>query len=62
MGVQLQVAGGGPNIYIDTRAQEIQGYWGASEYIHYLSGANAQDILGYFEDFAPDHLRLGRHG
>ena len=28
---RLMVAGGGPNIYIDTGDMEVQGYWGADE-------------------------------
>ena len=27
-GAELLVAGGGPNIYVNTRDKEIQGYWG----------------------------------
>jgi len=27
-GAELLVAGGGPNIYVDTRNMEVQGYWG----------------------------------
>lgn len=55
MGVRLQIAGGGPSIYIDTRAREVQGFWGAAEYSRYIS--SAQDILEYFEDFAPEITR-----
>ena len=28
-GAELLVAGGGPNIYVDTRSMEVQGYWGS---------------------------------
>ena len=31
-GTQLMVAGGGPNIYINTLEMEVEGYWGADEY------------------------------
>tara|TARA_R100001460_G_scaffold43298_1_gene79578 strand:- start:153 stop:536 length:384 start_codon:yes stop_codon:yes gene_type:complete len=28
-GAELLVAGGGPNIYVDTRSMVVQGYWGS---------------------------------
>jgi len=28
LGVRIMLAGGGPNIYLDTYHEEIQGYWG----------------------------------
>ena len=52
MGVRLLVAGGGPNIHIDTGDAEVQGFWGGTSYSRYIS--HAEDILGYFEDFAPE--------
>ena len=27
-GVRVMIAGGGPNVYLDTYQEEIQGYWG----------------------------------
>ena len=30
-GVQMMVAGGGPNIYINTIKMEVEGYWGGDE-------------------------------
>jgi len=27
-GVRIMLAGGGPNVYLDTNHKEIQGYWG----------------------------------
>ena len=27
-GVRIMIAGGGPNVYLDTYYEEIQGYWG----------------------------------
>lgn len=27
-GAELMVAGGGPNIYVDTREMRVEGYWG----------------------------------
>ena len=28
LGVRIMLAGGGPNVYLDTYHEEIQGYWG----------------------------------
>ena len=49
-GARLLVAFGGPNIWIDTERQEVQGYWGGDKYVQYYS----TDVLGlddYFEEY-----------
>ena len=33
--VRVMVAGGGPNIWIDTKHQEVEGYWGGDKEILY---------------------------
>lgn len=33
LGARFMVACGGPNIYIDTRFKEVQGYWWSDKYI-----------------------------
>ena len=43
-GVCLTVAWGGPNIYIDTNAGEVQGYWGGARIAVPLSGAVCEGI------------------
>jgi len=32
LGVRVMIAGGGPNVYLDTYQEEIQGYWGNDKY------------------------------
>ncbi|QJA42987.1 hypothetical protein [Phaeobacter phage MD18] len=48
MGARLMVAGGGPNIYINTRTETVQGYWGSDRFER--SYTDAQGIHEYWEE------------
>jgi len=50
-GVRVLLAGGGPNIWLDTNAQEVQGFWGSDRYSKYIGPCF--EILDYFEEFSP---------
>jgi hypothetical protein len=48
--VIIMLAGGGPNIWLDTHAQEIQGFWGTTKYTKNIY--DYQYIIDYFyEDY-----------
>ena len=32
----IMLAGGGPNIWLDTHAKEVQGFWGSTKYTKYI--------------------------
>ena len=51
IGVRVLLAGGGPNIYLDTEAREVQGFWGSDKYSKYCG--NCEYVLDYFEEFSP---------
>ena len=34
--VIIMLAGGGPNIWLDTHAREVQGFWGSTKYTKYI--------------------------
>jgi len=34
--VMIMLAGGGPNIWLDTHAREVQGFWGSTKYTKYI--------------------------
>ena len=36
-GAMLLVAGGGPNIWVNTEDNQVEGYWGGDKYIKYFS-------------------------
>ncbi len=46
--VRVMVAGGGPNIWIDTQDQEVQGFWGS--YVYKKPIYNLDHVDDYFED------------
>jgi len=46
--VIILLAGGGPNIWLDTHAQEIQGFWGLTKYTKPIN--DYQYIIDYFEE------------
>jgi hypothetical protein len=46
--VQVMVAGGGPNIWIDTQDQEVQGFWGSDVYKKPIY--NFEHVDDYFEE------------
>ena len=51
MGVRVLLAGGGPNIWLDTEAREVQGFWGSDKYSKYCGDCGY--ILSYFQEFSP---------
>lgn len=51
-GVRVLLAGGGPNIFLDTEVREVQGFWGSDRYSEYC-GNNCDYILDYFEELSP---------
>ena len=46
--VRVMVAGGGPNIWIDTQDQEVQGFWGS--YVYKKPIYNLDHVDDYFEE------------
>ena len=46
--VMVMLAGGGPNIWLDTNAQEIQGFWGGDKYTKYIY--DYEYIIDYFDE------------
>ena len=46
--VIILLAGGGPNIWLDTYAQEIQGFWGLTKYTKPIY--DFQYIIDYFDE------------
>jgi len=50
IGVRLMVAGGGPNIFINTVSGKIEGYWGGDEVTLFIPDEIAEAITENFED------------
>ena len=48
LGVQVMLAGGGPNVWLDTYQEEICGYWGSDKYTRIIS--DFEYIDEYWED------------
>jgi len=46
--VMILLAGGGPNIWLDTHAREVQGFWGSTKYTKYIY--DHEYILDYWEE------------
>ena len=46
--VIIMLAGGGPNIWLDTQAREIQGFWGSTKYTKYIY--DYEYIIEYFDE------------
>ena len=46
--VMIMLAGGGPNIWLDTHAQEVQGFWGSTKYTKPIY--DYQYIIDYFDE------------
>ena len=44
----ILLAGGGPNIWLDTHAQEVQGFWGSTKYTKPIY--DYQYIIDYFDE------------
>lgn len=51
LGCRIAVALGGPNIYIDTRAGEIRGYWGTDRAEVWLPSEICNEIDAIFEEY-----------
>lgn len=49
LGARVCVAFGGPNIYIDTRNQKVQGYWGG-DYVERSYSNDALALDDYLEE------------
>ena len=45
----ILLAGGGPNIWLDTHAREVQGFWGSTKYTKYIY--DYEYIIDYFDEF-----------
>jgi len=46
--VMVMLAGGGPNIWLDTNAREVQGFWGSTKYTKYIY--DHEYIIDYFDE------------
>ena len=53
IGVRLMVAGGGPNIFINTTTNKVEGYWAFTEYSSEITYEQGQAITEHFEELAP---------
>lgn len=51
LGAQLLMTFGGPNIYINTRRREVEGYWGAEK----VTAAYYLDNVGLDDWFAEEY-------
>lgn len=49
-GVRLMVAGGGPNIYINTFYNEVEGYWGGDSITNAIPHEEAEAITESYEE------------
>ena len=52
-GYRIMVACGGPNIFVDTKAMEVQGFWGFQESHFPITYDTAQIIDRLFADLYP---------
>ena len=51
-GVEIQVAFGGPNIYLNTATKKIEGYWGLGNSFYTTIDEKACNAVdSYFEDY-----------
>lgn len=50
LGCRLAVALGGPNVYINTREGEVQGYWGSDRASAWLPSEVCEEINAIFEE------------
>jgi len=46
--VMIMLAGGGPNIWLDTHAREVQGFWGSNKYTKFIY--DHEYIIDYFDE------------
>lgn len=56
VGVRLMVAFGGPNIWIDTFDEEVQGFWGGDVVKVPIPRGVCDKIDDYFEMYAADDI------
>ena len=56
MGVRLMVAAGGPTIWIDTYAEEVQGFWGGDVVKVPIPRDTCYAIDDYFEMYAAEDI------
>jgi len=49
LGARILMAFGGPNIYIDTRHKQVEGFWGGDQYVAYYS-EDKLDLDSYLEE------------
>ena len=57
IGARVLLAGGGPNIWLDTLAEEVQGFWGTDKYVKYCG--NCDSALDYFQEIQPLTKKIG---
>jgi hypothetical protein len=58
LGARLLVAGGGPNIWVNTKSNCVEGYWGSDEVsVYYIDNLGLDDAL---EDQAIELFNLKR--
>lgn len=50
LGCRLAVTLGGPNVYVNTREGEVQGYWGSDRAFAWLPSEICAEIDSYFEE------------
>jgi hypothetical protein len=46
--VMVMLAGGGPTVWLDTNAKEVQGFWGGDKYTKYIY--DYEYIIDYFDE------------
>lgn len=51
LGCRLAVALGGPNVFIDTKRGEVEGYWGADHETAWIPTEICEEIDCIFEDY-----------
>lgn len=49
-GCRIMLAGGGPTVYLDTVANQIQGYWGSDEWVTNVSYDSCEAVDDYWRE------------
>lgn len=52
-GYRIMVACGGPNIYVDTKAMKVEGFWGGDEAYYPITYDTAKNIDILFAEWYP---------
>lgn len=52
-GCEIALALGGPNVYVNTRAQEVEVYWGGQKAVLDIS----MEVCAYIDDYVGDYAR-----